>query len=214
MSSKLKQGLTVAAAVGAAAIGGTAIAGAAGDRSTQTAGSPGPAGYGPWDHGPGDRGPGRGPGRGETALTGETAEKVKAAALERVAGTVLRVETDAGGVYEAHIRKADGTIVEVKVNRAFEVTAVEAGRGGPGGRHHGPGGPGERALTGATAAKVKAAALARVKGGTVLRVETDRGGVYEAHVRKADGTEVEVKVNRAFEVTSVEEHSHPGPGGP
>jgi uncharacterized membrane protein YkoI len=206
VSSKLKQGLTVAAAVGAAAIGGTAIAGAAGDRSTQTAGSTAPAGYGPGDHGPGDRGPGR----GETALTGATAEKVKAAALERVAGTVLRVESDAGGVYEAHIRKADGTIVEVKVNRAFEVTAVEAGRGGPDGRHHGPGGPGERALTGATADKVKAAALARVSGGTVLRVETDRGGVYEAHVRKPDGTEVEVKVNSAFEVTSVEEH----PGRP
>jgi uncharacterized membrane protein YkoI len=211
VSSKLKQGLTVAAAVGAAAIGGTAIAGAAGDRSTQTAGSGAPAGYGPGGHGPSDRGPGdRGPGRGETALTGDTAEKVKAAALERVAGTVLRVETDAGGVYEAHIRKADGTIVEVKVNRAFEVTAVEAGRGGPGGRDHGPGGPGERALTGATADKVKAAALARVKGGTVLRVETDRGGVYEAHVRKADGTEVEVRVDRTFKVTSVEEH----PGRP
>ena len=206
MSSKLKQGLTVAAAVGAAAIGGTAIAGAAGDRSTQTAPSGAPAGYGPRDHGPGDRGPGG----GETALTGDTAAKVKTAALERVAGTVLRVETDAGGVYEAHIRKADGTIVEVKVNRAFEVTAVEAGRGGPGDRHHGPGGPGERALTGATADKVKAAALARVQGGTVLRVETDRGGVYEAHVRKADGTEVEVKVDRSFKVTSVEEH----PGRP
>jgi uncharacterized membrane protein YkoI len=211
VSSKLKQGLTVAAAVAAAAIGGTAIAGAAGDRGTQTAGSGAPAGYGPGGHGPGDRGPGdRGAGRGETALTGDTAEKVKAAALERVAGTVLRVETDAGGVYEAHIRKADGTIVEVKVNRAFEVTAVEAGRGGPDGRHHGPGGPGERALTGATADKVEAAALARVSGGTVLRVETDRGGVYEAHVRKPDGTEVEVKVDRAFKVTSVEEH----PGRP
>jgi uncharacterized membrane protein YkoI len=206
VSSKLKQGLTVAAAVGAAAIGGTAIAGAAGDRSTQTAGPGARAGYGPGGHGPGDRGPGR----GETALTGETAEKVEAAAVARVAGTVLRVETDAGGVYEAHIRKADGTIVEVKVNRAFEVTAVEAGRGGPDGRHHGPGGPGERALTGATADKVKAAALARVSGGTVLRVETDRDGVYEAHVRKPDGTEVEVKVDRAFKVISVEEH----PGRP
>jgi uncharacterized membrane protein YkoI len=205
VSSKLKQGLTVAAAVGAAAIGGMAIAGAAGDRSTQTAGPCAPAGYGPGGHGPGDRGPGR----GETALTGETAEKVEAAAVARVAGTVLRVETDAGGVYEAHIRKSDGTIVEVKVNRAFEVTAVEADRGGPGGRDHGPGGPGERALTGATAEKVEAAALARVKGGTVLRVETDRGGVYEAHVRKADGPEVEVKVNGAFEVTAVEEHRRP-----
>ena len=209
MAPTLKQGLTVAAAVGAAAIGGTAMAGAAGDRTaTQTA----QAGvYGGWHHGPGGRG---GPGRGETALTGETAEKVKAAALARVDGTVLRVETDAGGVYEAHIRKADGTFVEVKVNRAFEVTAVEAHRGGPGDHRGRPGGPGGRggpqALTGATAAKVKAAALARVKGGTVLFSHADRDGGYEAHVRRANGSLVEVKVNRSFRVTSVETHEHRG----
>jgi uncharacterized membrane protein YkoI len=109
VTPKLKQGLTVAAAVGAAALGGTALAGAAGNGNG----------------GGGDRPP-----RGnETALTGSTAEKVKQAALARVDGTVLRVETDDGGVYEAHIRKADGTEVEVKVNRQFKVTAVEAGRG-------------------------------------------------------------------------------------
>jgi uncharacterized membrane protein YkoI len=203
----LKQGLTVAAAVGAAAIGGTAMAGAAGNRTAAQTAQPG--GYGGWHHGPG----GRGPGRGETALTGETAEKVKAAALARVDGTVLRVETDAGGVYEAHIRKADGTFVEVKVNRAFEVTAVETHRGGPGGHRRGPGGPGRggpQALTGATAEKVKSAALARVEGGTVLFTHADRDGGYEAHVRKADGTMVEVKVNRSFRVTAVEAHEHRG----
>ncbi len=60
MAPTLKQGLTVAAAVGAAAIGGTAMAGAAGDRTaTQTA----QAGvYGGWHHGPGGRG-GRGAAR-------------------------------------------------------------------------------------------------------------------------------------------------------
>lgn len=203
MAPTLKQGLTVAAAVGAAAIGGTAMAGAAGNGTAAQTAQPG--GYGGWHHGPG----GRGPGRGETALTGETAEKVKAAALARVDGTVLRVETDAGGVYEAHIRKADGTFVEVKVNRAFEVTAVETHRGGPGGPGRGPGGRGgPQALSGATAEKVKAAALARVKGGAVLLVHADRDGGYEAHVRRANGTLVEVKVNRSFRVTAVEEHEH------
>ena len=147
-------------------------------------------------------------------LTGTTATKVKEAALAKVPGaTVLRVETDDGGVYEAHVRKSDGTEVEVKVNKAFEVTAVEEhGPGGPGG-HRGPGGPGgppnEEPLTGATADKVKAAALAKLPGATILRLETDDGGVYEAHVRKSDGTEVEVKVNKAFEVTAVEEHRRP-----
>jgi hypothetical protein len=68
------------------------------------------------------------------------------------------------------------------------------------------GNSGETALTGETAAKVKAAALKAVPGGTVDRVETDAdGSPYEAHVTKADGTHVTVKVNEAFEVTSVDE---------
>jgi uncharacterized membrane protein YkoI len=66
--------------------------------------------------------------------------------------------------------------------------------------------PNETPLTGDTADKVRAAELAEVSGGTILRVETDEGGVYEAHVRKSDGTEVEVKVDKSFDVTAVEEH--------
>jgi hypothetical protein len=73
----------------------------------------------------------------------------------------------------------------------------------------------EQALTGATAGKVEAAALARVDGGTILRVETDadHGSPYEAHVRRSDGTEVEVLVNEQFEVTAVNEMRAGGPGG-
>lgn len=71
----------------------------------------------------------------ETPLTGDTADKVRAAALKEVPnGTVLRVETDAdGSAYEAHVRKSDGTEVVVKVNAQFEVTDVQEGRGGRGG---------------------------------------------------------------------------------
>jgi hypothetical protein len=64
--------------------------------------------------------------------------------------------------------------------------------------------PNEQALTGDTADKVKAAALAKLPGATVLRVETDDGGVYEAHVRKSDGTEAEVHVDKDYNVTSVD----------
>jgi hypothetical protein len=53
-----------------------------------------------------------------------------------------------------------------------------------------------------------ASASAKVPG-TVVRVETDNGGVYEAHIRKADGTEVEVKVDKDFKVTATETHTHP-----
>lgn len=63
-------------------------------------------------------------------------------------------------------------------------------------------GPNETLLTGTTADKVKAAALAAVPGGTVIRVETDSdGSPYEAHVEKSDGSVVTVKVNTSFEVT-------------
>jgi hypothetical protein len=53
--------------------------------------------------------------------------------------------------------------------------------------------------------KVKRAALAKIPGGTIERVETDvdHGSPYEAHVRKSDGTELEVMVNEDFEVTAV-----------
>jgi hypothetical protein len=72
-------------------------------------------------------------------------------------------------------------------------------------------GPGETLLTGTTAQNVRAAALAAVPGGTILRVETDaQGSPYEAHMRKADGTEVTVKVDKAFKVTKIETHDNNG----
>jgi hypothetical protein len=77
-----------------------------------------------------------------------------------------------------------------------------------------PANPSEQALTGDTAEKVKAAALAKLPGATVLRVESDEGGVYEAHVRKTDGTEAEVHVDKDFAVTSVDTRPAGGPGGP
>jgi hypothetical protein len=64
----------------------------------------------------------------------------------------------------------------------------------------------ETLLTGETATKVKEAALAKVPGGTVVRVETDADGhaAYEAHMTKADGTPVTVYVDTQFDVVSVE----------
>ena len=81
----------------------------------------------------------------ETLLTGSTAAKVKAAVLAKYPGaTIVRVETDSDGVYEAHITKADGTQVAVEVDKSFAVTGEE--QGGPGGHHgdhdgDGPGSP-------------------------------------------------------------------------
>jgi hypothetical protein len=67
----------------------------------------------------------------------------------------------------------------------------------------------ETLLTGDTAAQVRKAALAKVSGGTIERVETDADGhaAYEAHMVRSDGTRVTVYVNKSFDVVSVE----PGP---
>jgi hypothetical protein len=80
----------------------------------------------------------------------------------------------------------------------------------PGG-HVGANGKTEKALAADVAAKVEAAARAKVPGATVERVETDvdHGSPYEAHVRKPDGTELEVLVNESFQVTAVNAMGHP-----
>jgi hypothetical protein len=75
-------------------------------------------------------------------------------------------------------------------------------------------GPGETLLTGTTADNVKAAALAAVPGASVIRVETDsQGATYEAHLTKADGTQVTVKFDANFKVTDTEQGFGGGPHG-
>lgn len=63
----------------------------------------------------------------------------------------------------------------------------------------------EKSVSASTAATLKAAALKAVPGGTVYRVETDAGdAAYEAHMTKADGSEVTVKFDKNLKVTGVE----------
>jgi len=66
----------------------------------------------------------------ETLLTGDTATQATAAAKAAVPdATVDRVENDAeGATYEAHMTKADGSHVTVKMNADFSVSGIETGR--------------------------------------------------------------------------------------
>ena len=86
------------------------------------------------DQGRGGRGPGRGDhdgpgGRGETALTGDTKQKVEAAVLAKYSGaTIVRTETNGDGSapYESHVRTSAGKELEVHVSKDFDVVdAVE-----------------------------------------------------------------------------------------
>jgi uncharacterized membrane protein YkoI len=138
MPNTIAKGLMAVGAMGALALGGSALAGAAGSGTTtqgsNAQGTTAAQGYGTPGQPPSGSRPdpskgghvGRN-GQRETLLTGDTAAKVKAAALAKVPGaTVERVETDAdhGSPYEAHLRKSDGTELEVLVNKDFAVTAV------------------------------------------------------------------------------------------
>src|SRR3954470_8852591 len=79
----------------------------------------GPRGGGHRGHG----GPG-GPGAGETALTGDTKDKVEAAVKDKYAGaTIVRTETngDSAAPYESHIKTSDGKQLEVLVSKDFKV---------------------------------------------------------------------------------------------
>ncbi len=106
-------------------LAGSTIAGAQSSSSTATPSASAPADRGAdpatLSHGP-----------GETLLKDGTADDVAAAALEEVpGGTVIRVETDAGGAaYEAHVQASDGSVVTVKFDENLNVTSTESGFGG------------------------------------------------------------------------------------
>ncbi len=134
-AKKLAFGAALAAAtltggaVGAAVLGGTASAQSATDSSTASSApatapdnAPPPRG----DHGGGTH---TANGITEQELTGDDAAKATAAAQAAVPdGTIDRVETDAeGATYEAHVTKADGSRVTVKLDASFNVTSVEDG---------------------------------------------------------------------------------------
>ena len=73
----------------------------------------------------------------------------------------------------------------------------------------------ESELTGATAASVKAAVLAKLPGATVGRMSAEdpnegTRAAYEAHVTKSDGTRVEVLLDKSFKVTAVNADRHGG----
>jgi hypothetical protein len=129
--SSIRSKLVTGAAVAAAALGGATIANAAGSSSASPTATPSGTPQGrPFDPSKGGH---TANGKTEKLLTGDTAAKVQAAALKKVPGTVERVETnvDSSAPYEAHIRKADGTEVEVQVSSDFTVAAVNTMGGHP-----------------------------------------------------------------------------------
>ena len=91
-------------------------------------------------------------------------------------------------------------------------TSAPGHMAGPPGQMPQGGPPGfGRPVGGATAAKVKAAALAKYPG-TIERVEKVPDGSYVAHVFRSGGSEVHVGVSSSFQVTGAD--VGPPGGGP
>ena len=92
-------------------------------------------------------------------------------------------------------------------------TSQGADRGGHGRGHHGGSGDqsqpqrdDEELLTGDIATQVTEAVLAEYPDAEIVRVETDSGGVYEAHIVTTDDERLTVLVGEDFEITGTEEH--------
>jgi len=137
-------GAGIATAAGLALLGAS-FAGA--EQTTATAAAYGydrgapPAGEGAAT---GNQDPSRPQRSDEQLLTGDTADKVTAAAkAKEPTATIERVETDSDGVYEAHMVRTDGTHIIVQVGADFQVTNVIEG-GAPSGGKGSHGGNGQQ----------------------------------------------------------------------
>jgi hypothetical protein len=146
MPKQLKKTVMGVMAFAALAVGGAAIAGAATSSTTSTNNTAPPTHNG-WRPPPGGgftsaNAPGTAAHENaEKAVTGEAAQKAKAAALASVSGTAGAVSTDfRGSGYEVDITRSDGTKVTVHLDSSFKVRTHPTGgpgMGGPGGPHPG-----------------------------------------------------------------------------
>jgi len=161
-------------------------------------------------------------------LTGDAADKVRAAVLAalpgaKIMGLFAEEHPGADGAkYEAHVVKADGTPAEVVLDAGFKVLQTrDHHRFGRHGRFMGP--PAQ--LTGEPADKAKAAALDAVPGGTVraaFKAPPRSGAAYAVLVTRASAAPVLVLLDADFKVVRKltrppgmrGHHGPPGMGGP
>ncbi len=144
-------------------------------------------------------------------LQGNERDRVSTAATEAVGGgKVIDAESsdDPGEAFEVEVRKADGTEVDVTLDKDLNVLRQEADDRTTvttptttDDANEAPDAD-DRALSAAERKSAEKAALDAVGGGTItdLDASDDRGEAYEAEVRKANGTEWDVTLDSAFKV--------------
>jgi hypothetical protein len=102
-----------------------------------------------------------------------------------------------GSEWEVDVVRPNGSLVEVTVGGRGELLGFDEERG-PGGSRA----PDE--LTGPTRARAVRVALAATGRGRVLSAEWEQGGGIEVAVRRVNGTQVEVSLDRRFRIREIE----------
>jgi hypothetical protein len=102
-----------------------------------------------------------------------------------------------GDEWETDVARPDGSLVEVTLGRGLELIGFdeERSRGG---------GPAPDELRVPSRARAVRAALPFSGPGRVIGVERERGGAVEVGVRRPDGPQVEVSLDRRLRVLEVE----------
>ncbi|GGE96234.1 PepSY domain-containing protein [Mycetocola zhadangensis] len=153
----------------------------------------------------------------DDTLTGSTLEKASQAALDEVGeGKVTDSEADDGG-YEVEVTLDNGREVDVRLDEAFAVLAVDrddnSGDDGSGNSNGSSGSDGQRAddsddvpLTDEERSGAEAAALAAVAG-TVTDIDRsdDVDHAFEVEVTRDDGTQADVELDESFGVVRIDE---------
>jgi hypothetical protein len=98
---------------------------------------------------------------------------------------------------EVDVTRPDGSLVEVTVGSGGELIGFDEERG-PGGR------PAPDELRGRARAQAVRAALSVAGPGRVLTAEREHGGGAEVDVRRSDGTQLEVEVDRRLRIREAE----------
>ena len=150
-------------------------------------------------------------------LDGGERNRVSTAATEAVGGgKVVDAESsdDPGEAYEVEVRKADGTEVDVTLDKDLNVLRQDtddrddrndrddANDDANDNDANDTRDADDRALSAAERSSAEKAALNAVGGGTIVDLDAsdDRGEAYEVEVRKANGTEWDVTLDSEFKV--------------
>jgi len=143
------------------------------------------------------------------SVTGLEAREATAAALRATdGGTANSVERDDedGAVWEVEVTRADGTKVDVRMDAKYEVVVIDPDDESD---DSDDADEADEAVTAAEASQATAAALKATKGGTADDVERDdeNGAMWEVEVTRADGSEVDVRLDSNYKVVAIDAES-------